>query len=64
MSFNCRNPRPLNGVASKSASAQKYLKGVQYVIGDGWAPVDAKTPKGEHNESFSLGLTWNSRCSR
>lgn len=60
--FNCRNPKPLNGVASKSASARQYVDEVKYFIGDGWSPVLNGTAKGEHNESWALGLTWNSNC--
>ena len=26
VAFNCRNPHPFNGRASKSASAQQYVK--------------------------------------
>ena len=34
----------------------------QYVTGDGWSPVVESTPKGQHNESWALGLSWNSNC--
>ena len=60
--FNCRNPKPLNGIASKSASAQQYVNNLKYFMGDGWAPVSTDTPKGEHNESWAFGLTWESNC--
>ncbi len=60
--FNCRNPKPLAGVASRSAAAQQYVNELKYFIGDGWSPVLNNTAKGEHNESWALGLTWNSHC--
>ena len=60
--FNCRNPQPLNGVASKSAAAQQYVNELKYSIGDGWSPVLNGTAKGDHNESWALGLTWKSNC--
>ena len=60
--FNCRNPQPLHGIASKSAAAQQYVNELKYFIGDGWSPVLNGTAKGQHNESWALGLTWNSNC--
>ncbi len=60
--FNCRNPKPLGGIASRSAAAQQYVNELKYSIGDGWSPVLNSTAKGKHNESWALGLTWNSNC--
>ena len=62
VAYNCRNPAPLNGIASKSASAQQYVRDLRYILGDGWTPVSQNTPKGQHNESWALGLSWNSNC--
>ena len=62
VAYNCRNPTPLNGIASNSASAQQYVRDLRYFLGDGWTPVSLNTPKGQHNESWALGLSWNSNC--
>ncbi|KAK9918256.1 hypothetical protein WJX75_002649 [Coccomyxa subellipsoidea] len=62
VAVNCRNPEPQDGVASKSASAKQYFDDVAYITGDSFHPVTARHPKGDYNESWSLGIQIGGGC--
>ena len=56
MALNCRNPQPLDGVASNSSSAKKYFEDVAYITGDGFHAVTPRQDKHDYNESWALGI--------
>lgn len=61
LQVNCHNPVPAHNSTSSSPAAKEYVRGVQYVIGDGYQPALVEQPKGTYNQSWGFGLYFSGK---